>query len=79
MTTWIESINNGITIAVVYGILLFIPSLLVFVVDRTDNQCTDTFCKMPCQCDLLHIIKLVAVHGDAPSARPRYSSLVPAE
>lgn len=28
MTTWMDSINNGITIAVVYGILLFIPGLL---------------------------------------------------
>lgn len=28
MNVWLESINNGITIAVVYGILLFIPTLL---------------------------------------------------
>lgn len=28
MTTWIDSIHNGITIAIVYGILLFLPSLL---------------------------------------------------
>ncbi len=28
MSTWIESINNGFTIAIVYGILLFIPSLI---------------------------------------------------
>lgn len=27
MTTWIDSINNGATIAIVYGILLFLPSL----------------------------------------------------
>lgn len=25
MSTWIDSINNGMTIAIVYGILLFIP------------------------------------------------------
>lgn len=31
MTTWIESIDNGFTIAIAYGILLFIPSLLVSV------------------------------------------------
>lgn len=28
MTTWMDSINNGITIAIVYGSLLFIPGLL---------------------------------------------------
>lgn len=28
MSTWIESIDNGITIAIVYGIMLLIPSLL---------------------------------------------------
>lgn len=28
MTVWAESINNGFTIAIVYGILLFLPSLL---------------------------------------------------
>lgn len=27
MTTWIESIDNGMTIAMAYGLLLFIPSL----------------------------------------------------
>lgn len=28
MNTWIESINNGFTIAIVYGILLFVPTLI---------------------------------------------------
>lgn len=28
MTVWAESINNGFTIAIVYGILLFLPTLL---------------------------------------------------
>ena len=29
MNTWIESISNGFTIAIIYGILLFIPCLAV--------------------------------------------------
>lgn len=34
MTTWINSINNGFTIAIVYGILLFIPGMLGLTVLR---------------------------------------------
>ena len=31
MSTWSESINNGFTIAIVYGTLLFIPGLIGFI------------------------------------------------
>lgn len=36
MSTWIDSINNGITIAIVYGVLLYIPFLAGSILLRGD-------------------------------------------
>ena len=32
MTTWLESINSGITIAMVYGLFLFVPGILASII-----------------------------------------------